>query len=834
MEKSKVFTDYDSLGASKFYLAMDADEKDDKYKDLIDSMEKSGVDAKMNIGATQLLNSFTMKTNFEAPLYNNVFSHGMPTIGNGRRTLEDFADQSKDHVSVEKMKKVLADTLKAKAREYYKESGLDSIANVEELVNMYKDLKKLKDTPEMFKDLAQDSLKNLSQAAKDSLKSMRSEVLDSLYSKLDDVAGDLLDELESSGAMDYVDDVLDTYSEVKGFMKEYHVVEYIQGVNKLRSYKFNKDDIPGSIMELVSIVDKFIPKEYKNEVYSLFVEYFTPETRAALSKYGSCALDGRKMRDCAKEGLKLVASNLANYSLNFFDEGTFDIPVYSALGENVAAFKEAAVQKFGIPIDSLVKVYHDIKDSVNDYRNTFKGYKKTLKNQFDSLHKYQTLLKDIGELEVDRQIVDLALNIGCKALNEVNPAYGKICSAAEFATNVGLVAYTTSMVKDLVGQSGVLKYSKDLALFSSVADTVVKKLKMPHANDVEYGMNSMDAMMFGSPKVSFASVRKDSSVIPLLLLEPCLAGDVYDAATFDSLCSVKDSSGKVTGYSNATEIGLADFKDVGFSLLSNQPMAVKDVTYDSTGRKNVRYGTLDYFSVKRYVEEFRFQIDDLQPDSIRWIKFDFNTRVQIIYERVSDSEWYVYFEESYQKAQKAVDTLKVSPVTRDGLFVFDPDRVIKKANSVLGKSYGLGGLMGDGTNVVYVSLMNKVGYTSSYSFSMFFQATEFNYAVGWPVNFAQVSRLGEVSAFVNNLAYSQFKLTGAGLRVSRVEMDTTYSDSIALDVNVKGVDKNNVKYVDSTGVEKIQPVSTTWRLSANLDSVLYLKRTEIIPSLVYF
>lgn len=472
LEKSKVFTDYDSLGASKFYLAMDADEKDDKYKDLIDSMEKSGVDAKMNIGATQLLNSFTMKTNFEAPLYNNVFSHGMPTIGNGRRTLEDFADQSKDHVSVEKMKKVLADTLKAKAREYYKESGLDSIANVEELVNMYKDLKKLKDTPEMFKDLAQDSLKNLSQAAKDSLKSMRSEVLDSLYSKLDDVAGDLLDELESSGAMDYVDDVLDTYSEVKGFMKEYHVVEYIQGVNKLRSYKFNKDDIPGSIMELVSIVDKFIPKEYKNEVYSLFVEYFTPETRAALSKYGSCALDGRKMRDCAKEGLKLVASNLANYSLNFFDEGTFDIPVYSALGENVAAFKEAAVQKFGIPIDSLVKVYHDIKDSVNDYRNTFKGYKKTLKNQFDSLHKYQTLLKDIGELEVDRQIVDLALNIGCKALNEVNPAYGKICSAAEFATNVGLVAYTTSMVKDLVGQSGVLKYSKDLALFSSVADTV--------------------------------------------------------------------------------------------------------------------------------------------------------------------------------------------------------------------------------------------------------------------------------------------------------------------------------------------------------------------------
>ncbi|WP_407441704.1 hypothetical protein, partial [Fibrobacter sp.] len=191
-----------------------------------------------------------------------------------------------------------------------------------------------------------------------------------------------------------------------------------------------------------------------------------------------------------------------------------------------------------------------------------------------------------------------------------------------------------------------------------------------------------------------------------------------------------------------------------------------------------------------------------------------------IYERVSDSEWYVYFEESYQKAQKAVDTLKVSPVTRDGLFVFDPGRVIKKANSVLGKSYGLGGLMGDGTNVVYVSLMNKVGYTSSYSFSMFLQATEFNYAVGWPVNFAQVSRLGEVSAFVNNLAYSQFKLTGAGLRVSRVEMDTTYSDSIALDVNVKGVDKNNVKYVDSTGVEKIQPVSTTWRLSANLDTAL--------------
>lgn len=270
LNNSKIFDEYDGLSTSKFYLSQDASENDAKYSSVITD------DVKSALGGTQLLNSFAMKTNYEAPSYNIVYSYGMPSIGNGRRTLDDFAEQSKSHVSIEKMKTILADSLR------FKLSGM-----------------------------AEDQLNNLS--------------------------SDLIEKLYSSDAVDFVNSILGKYSSTMSELENSDVVAYVNGINRLRSFKMNKDDIPGSVMELVSIVEKFIPNEYKSELYGLFIKYFSPETRAVLATYGSCALDGGKLKDCAKEGLALAASNLANYSLNFFDEGTFDVPVYSALGENVAA-----------------------------------------------------------------------------------------------------------------------------------------------------------------------------------------------------------------------------------------------------------------------------------------------------------------------------------------------------------------------------------------------------------------------------------------------------------------------------------------------------------------
>ena len=52
------------------------------------------------------------------------------------------------------------------------------------------------------------------------------------------------------------------------------------------------------------------------------MKYFSPEVRDAVAKAGNCAVRGGSVEGCAREGLSFAANSLANYSLNFFDEGS--------------------------------------------------------------------------------------------------------------------------------------------------------------------------------------------------------------------------------------------------------------------------------------------------------------------------------------------------------------------------------------------------------------------------------------------------------------------------------------------------------------------------------
>ena len=99
---------YAADNASTWYLTQDASESDKKYKD---ALTNNTVGADSLLGSVQLLNSYSMSSGFNHPSYNVVYSYGLPSVGNGRRTLPDFVEQAKSHVSTKKLARVLADSL---------------------------------------------------------------------------------------------------------------------------------------------------------------------------------------------------------------------------------------------------------------------------------------------------------------------------------------------------------------------------------------------------------------------------------------------------------------------------------------------------------------------------------------------------------------------------------------------------------------------------------------------------------------------------------------------------------------------------------------------------
>ena len=692
---SNLYGGYAADQASSWYLAQDADEDDPKYKDLV---KTNGADSLL--GSTQILNLGSVRGGYAHPRYNVVYSYGLPTVGNGRRTLDDFAERSKFHVSKKKLARVLADSLRS-----------------------------------AFGASAQENL--------------------------DGLAADILENNNVQAA-------LANYSQYSGKVAD--AARALAAVSELRRDGLNKDDIPGTVYKLLRIVDTFVPDTYKSEIYSLLMKYFSPEVQDVIGNVGKCAIGGGSASACARKGMSLMAANLANYSLNFFDEGTFDVPYYSAMGENVAAFKSAGAERHGYSLQDLL-------DTKNLDRSKFTAYSSAL----GELDEYNDLLSDVGELETDRLAVDLALNVACEVITRANAAYGKICSAAEFATNVTLVGLTSSKVKKLASTSDALKVSRKMAPMASVSHENAYSGKDYHGNDFSGSVPDIEDMLFGYPLLSIATVRNvnangDTMAVPLISKNECSSGDVYDWSTFDSLCG---DPGWMT-------MGLLDFsEDAGTLHAAQEDIRVKDVAYGADGVARAKYAPLRNLSIDNVPMEFRFQVDDLQPDSLRWIKIDFNTRNQIIYERSASGQWYVYFEESY-KAGVPVDTLSASPVTPEGLFVFRPDAVIKAHNAYVkkngGNSYEIAGLVEDGVNVFYFAVMNKVGKVSSSKLSMMIPTTRIKPDELWPKNLARVSRLDTVLAAVNNVGYDHLNLTSARLKVSKISDDGGASDSLIASV----------------------------------------------------
>lgn len=266
-----------------------------------------GADVKNDIGAVQWLNATGLQTGFDNPSYGIVYSYGLPTIGNGRRTFGDFVEQSKNHISQERLKRVLT----------------DSLTNALSAVGV--DANEVKG--------------NISQMAEELLTG-------NLTEECRKIAGELV---EKYGALATV-------------LSDSKLGTYIHGLSELRSLKINMDDLPGTALKILRVLDRFIPETYKSELYSAFIENFSPEVVEILANATKCSISGGSARNCVVAGLAASAKNLSNYGLNFFDEGTFDVPVYSAFGANVSAFRNANVSRMGYDLGDYIENDARLKD----------------------------------------------------------------------------------------------------------------------------------------------------------------------------------------------------------------------------------------------------------------------------------------------------------------------------------------------------------------------------------------------------------------------------------------------------------------------------------------
>lgn len=705
--KTGLFENFNVNNQSLWYLAQDADLDDSVYKKII---EPNNLDVAGQIGSTQLLNSFSRKTSFNHPNYNIVYSYGLPTIGNGRRTLDDFINQKKIHVSNAVLSNILADSLK---------NVLGSQVNVEKI-------------------------KTLSEAM----------IKGDISNETKKIAGEIVSQYQNQ------------IPEIGTLLGNEKLSGYLNGLSEIRNFKFNKDDIVGSSMKLLSIIQKFIPDEYKSELYSLFMNDFSPAIKT--------------IEGTLKEGLNVVSSSLSSYSINFFDEGVFDVPSYSALANNVAAFKEAGANRLGVDMDAFVR------DN---------------SSQFRDLAKYREMLSDVGDFEETRKVVDAGLKGACLATVLVGGELAvKACEAAEFATNIGMIAEMSSKIKKIVAASGALKKTKEIALSNSVLHKNAANIYTHnYVQSDSYEYKDLEGMLFGAPQISLASVQLDSAgkklIVPEIFTEICGEGEIYNGIMMNSLC--RDSLGGSTYVQSFTEDELDNVDFSSARAKNNANVVIK--RYDGDG---ISYSYYKTFPVADYIKEMRFYVDDLAPKELRWIKFDFNTRVQISYERISDSSWEVFFEKSYLPSSP-IDTVK-NLIDDRGVLIFRPSQVLDKYNAKFpNDKYGLGGLQEDGVNIINMSAMNRLGRSGSVQMPYFFRATELNLQEGWPKSNDEVSSLKHVYSFMNNVGYP-YNLVQTGLKVTSME-DKTH-DSIAVSFRLLDVnDSNNAK---------------TWIVEADLDDAL--------------
>lgn len=671
LKNPEVFSHFNESNQSLWYLAQDADLNDLKYKTLIENAKAKNIPVENYLGSTQLLNSREIQNLFLQPNYNLIYSYGMPTIGNGRRTLADYFDQSKNHIPQEKLEAILADSLQ-----------------------------------QIFKGLPNESelISNAKKSAQEIL-----------------AKGKIADELKNQ--------ISDKLSELK--LGEFN--QYVDALNAIRELEFDSGKIPQNILKILSFIEKIIPDGFKSELYSSILEYVNQfdEIKNAAGNL--------------KSGMNLTAQTLSNYAVNFFDEGSFDVPNYSAMAKNVAVFQNAP--RFGYPLNDIAEKY----------------------KEYENLKEYQNLISDIGKLESTRKKVDVGLKAACNALNFLGRQYKAICQAAEFGVNIAMLTENASRTKSVLKKAEVLKNTKYMAVNESFKDSnKVEVSSFDSKNKITVYYSDLENFLFYEPKISIVSEIQNDSIIPLLL---------------------KKENQNLDSSAIHLKISKENFeKKSSEKQIENGKIPIQKVEFEKQNSriyKRVKFSNVDAIAVTDFIQEFHFQIDDLEPDSLWWIRLDFNTKIQIAFQRMTNGKWILHYGVSYD--YQAVDTLSTSPILKNGQFKISLNQdVLDKVNRKLKKNdkVTLSALEEDDVNVLYVSMMNKLGFVGSQKLSFYFQATDILFEEKFPKSFDVISSLEEISGTLNNLDYP-IVANSAYAKISRLDSTLIFIDSVKLNVEKK-------------------------------------------------
>lgn len=755
------FKDYKVTDNALWYLAQDADRRDLVYSDLYSDAIEYGADD--FIGRTQLLNSKGMETSYLDPIYRLMYSYGMPSVGNGRRTSADYLIQKRNHLDEEHLNGEILKFFEKKIKAIL----IDSL-NVPENIAF---------------DIATgiyESLKN---------KFMERGFITRLFAfgteKLDD-GQKYVDFLVENGL-----DVTTINSKLAAYgiadLASFGIEKLAKSAVETTTEKFMDwtlgyfldwldlpeviDKLPDGLVAVMSYLMDVVPQNFHKELVSAFISSYSPlyagmdvaSGKCSLGKYKSINKDDwidfgtnvfgsftgsfYSKGGCVAAGHNDLANGLINYSVNFYDQGTYDVPVYSAYGGGVSLFRGKDVMRKSYPL-------HALSNGDENY-NVFKNE-----------------LVKVGYLDANRQIIDETLEYGCKALSSF-PNAKMVCEAIRIASNIIMMSVQTADITEMYDEYDVLEQTSNMALTASLNKEHTKEITLHSESKRTIKYSDMDELLYEKPYTSVqmvsGEINGENKGIPLILKDE--TGDSYsdipEIIDFEQLNSALknrylQANGSLDKYDVADYYAFASKYDSFNSkkLSTNEDyysMSLRDVSYkrwnNGSITREIDRKEMPIMVVDNQIREFRFQIDDLRPDLVWQISLDFNLDVQYYFERNSDGTWNSYMERNKKDRTYIEMNSPVAPVNEMGLFVFRPIYLMSLANKKIddeNKRFAPQKVQPEGPNLVTVSVINSIGLAASQQFSFYYQATLPYLREGWPTYLQTVSSLDDVFITASN------------------------------------------------------------------------------------
>lgn len=730
------FDSYNVTDGALWYSAQDADKRDLLYNSIREDAKDSKVDTL--IGRTQLLNSMGMRSSYSDPLYRIIYSYGMPSVGNGRRTHADFLFQKKYHVDEEHLNQQLIDVYKSSVKTFL----LDTLGLKKDIVDAY--------SFQLSEYLRHKKIgiRNLNLNARfdvgvtDWVLEHASDLIDN-----EEMAKNILEGATSFAVGKSVDFVADNVVST--------LLEWIDLGGMI-------DDLPTFWVNLITVLEELIPQNFQEKFVSAFISSYSPKYKGMEASADNCDIGGitfnplkfadnfsnlaslasseDRLKNCLAAGHKDMARGLINYSINFFEQGTYDVPSYSAYGGGVALFKDKDVQRNAYPL-------HTMSTDNSDYNS------------------YRNILAADGAFESNRKLIDQGLKAVCLALSWTGTEIP--CKVAKYATNIGFAISQMVLTSVVFGEYDVLEQSTGITFKASLEAKHSKEVFLHSGAKRSISYSDMDEMLYEDPLMSLQMVSaKEGDVVkayPLLLTEE--SSDDYnnipEIVDYNQLNNVYTQRYVAkNGSSEGFDISSFYAPTGPVEKLKNNNLVTKE-DYYAMSLKNVSYKEWTNGSVTREVsrkempamivkdeiKEYRFQIDDLRPDLIWQIGLDFNLDVQFYFERNDDGTWNTYIERNGKDRTYIERNAVIPPIDEMGQFVFRPMYLADEANKLItdvNKKYAHNKIQAEGPNLVTAYVKNVMDRSVSHQFSFYYQATLPYLREGWPTYLQTVSSLDDI------------------------------------------------------------------------------------------